>query len=178
VGAIVRVKPGERIALDGEIVAGRSSINQAPITGESLPVEKIEGDSVFAGTINESGSIACPCALVISTPVTIVSGLAAAAHHGILVKGGTPSRSDHPVSVALASAADLLDVPRLPVDDFEAIPGRGGVQGVMDGMPYSLGNHRLVEELGRCSPELEARLPRGDRRTAPARRAHRDADRI
>lgn len=165
VGARVRIKPGERIALDGKISSGRSSINQAPITGESLPVEKTEGDPVFAGTINESGSfeytvtaaahdstlariihaveaaqgaraptqrfvdqfariytpvvfaiavavavlppllgggdwlswiykalvllvIACPCALVISTPVTIVSGLAAAARQGILVKGG------------------------------------------------------------------------------------------
>jgi Zn2+/Cd2+-exporting ATPase len=165
VDARVRIKPGERIALDGKIVSGRSAINQAPITGESLPVEKAEGDQVFAGTINESGSfeytvtaaandstlariihaveeaqgaraptqrfvdqfarvytpavfaialavavlpplliggdwftwiykalvllvIACPCALVISTPVTIVSGLAAAARQGILVKGG------------------------------------------------------------------------------------------
>ncbi|MBS1208171.1 MAG: heavy metal translocating P-type ATPase [Proteobacteria bacterium] len=163
--ARVRVKPGERVALDGKILSGRSTINQAPITGESLPVEKTEGDPVFAGTINEAGSfeyqvtalagdstlariihaieaaqgaraptqrfvdqfarvytpivfaiavavailpplfmggdwfawlykalvllvIACPCALVISTPVTIVSGLAAAARHGILVKGG------------------------------------------------------------------------------------------
>lgn len=165
VGSIVRVKPGERVGLDGEIVSGRSTVNQAPITGESLPVDKVEGDAVYAGTINESGSfdyrvtaaadqstlariihaveeaqgakaptqrfvdqfarvytpivfvialamavlppllmdgawhdwiykalvmlvIACPCALVISTPVTIVSGLAAAARHGILVKGG------------------------------------------------------------------------------------------
>jgi len=164
-GAVVRVRPGERIALDGQITAGRSAINQAPITGESLPVEKAEGDQVFAGTINETGSfeykvtagasdstlariihavesaqgtraptqrfvdqfarvytpavfavavlvavvpplafggawfdwiykalvllvIACPCALVISTPVTIVSGLAAAARRGILIKGG------------------------------------------------------------------------------------------
>ena len=164
-GDIVRVKPGERIGLDGKIVAGSSSVNQAPITGESLPVDKAEGDPVFAGTINQSGSfdyrvtaaasnttlariihaveeaqgskaptqrfvdqfsriytpivfavalavaivppvlfggvwhdwvykalvmlvIACPCALVISTPVTIVSGLAAAARQGILIKGG------------------------------------------------------------------------------------------
>lgn len=56
VGRKVRVKPGERIGLDGEIVSGRSSVNQAPITGESLPVDKTEGDTVFAGTINESGS--------------------------------------------------------------------------------------------------------------------------
>ena len=165
VDARIRIKPGERIALDGKIISGRSAINQAPITGESLPIEKAEGDQVFAGTINESGSfeyavtataddstlariihaveeaqgaraptqrfvdqfarvytpvvfaialavavlppllmggdwftwiykalvllvIACPCALVISTPVTIVSGLAAAARQGILVTGG------------------------------------------------------------------------------------------
>ena len=54
--ARVRVKPGERIALDGRIVSGTSSINQAPITGESLPVEKGAGDAVFAGTVNTSGS--------------------------------------------------------------------------------------------------------------------------
>jgi Cd2+/Zn2+-exporting ATPase len=165
VDARVRVQPGERIALDGTIVSGYSSVNQAPITGESLPVDKAEGDLVFAGTVNASGSfeyrvtatadgstlariihaveeaqgaraptqrfvdqfariytpvvfalalavailpplllggdwfdwvykalvllvIACPCALVISTPVTIVSGLAAAARQGILIKGG------------------------------------------------------------------------------------------
>jgi len=165
IGSRVRVKPGERLALDGEVLDGRSTVNQAPITGESLPVEKAPGDSVFAGTINESGSfefrvtaaasnstlariihaveaaqgsraptqrfvdqfarwytpavfavalaaaivpplvlegagldwvykalvllvIACPCALVISTPVSIVSGLAAAARRGILIKGG------------------------------------------------------------------------------------------
>jgi Cd2+/Zn2+-exporting ATPase len=165
VGAIARVAPGERIALDGEVTAGQSSVNQAPITGESMPVAKAVGDKVFAGTVNETGSfefrvtaghanstlarivravedaqgsraptqrfvdqfarvytpivfavalavalappllfggewmawiykalvllvIACPCALVISTPVTVVSGLAAAARAGILIKGG------------------------------------------------------------------------------------------
>jgi Cd2+/Zn2+-exporting ATPase len=164
-GALVRVQPGERIALDGEIVEGRSTVNEAAITGESLPVDKAVGDAIFAGTVNETGSfhyrvravaaettlariihaveeaqgkkaptqrfvdrfariytpivfalavmvavvpplafdgawrdwiyralvllvIACPCALVISTPVAIVSGLAAAARRGILIKGG------------------------------------------------------------------------------------------
>lgn len=162
---IILVKPGERIPLDGRIVKGESSINQAPVTGESMPVEKKPGDTVFSGTINEYGSfefivtaistdtllskiirtveeaqskkapterfvdlfskyytptmvliaiiiaifpplilkvafypwiykalvmlvIACPCALVISTPVTVVSGLALAARHGVLIKGG------------------------------------------------------------------------------------------
>ena len=165
VGQRVRVKPGERIPLDGKLTAGQSSVNQAPITGESIPVEKKMGDAVFAGSVNERGTfefevtanqgnttlariirsvqqaqgeraptqrfvdqfarfytpavvvlavltaampplvfgaafvpwlykalvllvIACPCALVISTPVTVVSGLAAAARLGILVKGG------------------------------------------------------------------------------------------
>jgi Zn2+/Cd2+-exporting ATPase len=165
IGALARVAPGERIALDGEVTSGQSSVNQAPITGESMPVPKTVGDKVFAGTINETGSfeyrvtaghsnstlsriiravedaqgsraptqrfvdrfssiytpivfaialavalvpplvlgaewmpwiykalvllvIACPCALVISTPVTVVSGLAAAARAGILIKGG------------------------------------------------------------------------------------------
>ncbi len=281
VGSVVRVKPGERIGLDGEIVSGRSSVNQAPITGESLPVDKAEGDTVFAGTINESGSltyrvtaaasnttlariihaveeaqgakaptqrfvdqfsrvytpavfaialllailpplvlgaswhdwiykalvllvIACPCALVISTPVTIVSGLAAAARHGILIKGGVyleegrklawlaldktgtlthgkpeqtdfesrgaldavhcrslaaslADRSDHPVSQAIARAANVGAGAHATVADFEALPGRG-VRGVIEGKAYTLGNHRLLHELDLCSPELEARL--------------------
>src|SRR5690606_26607902 len=172
VGSRVRVRPGERIALDGEVLEGRSTVNQAPITGESLPVEKAPGDVVFAGTINESGSfelgvtapadqstlariihaveaaqasraptqrfvdrfarwyapaifalavavavlpplfmaggwldwiyralvllvVACPCALFISTPVSIVSGLAAAARQGILIKGGAYLEEGH-----------------------------------------------------------------------------------
>ncbi len=165
VGAIVRVRPGERFALDGRVRVGQSAVDQSPVTGESIPVEKGPGDEVFAGTINQSGAlefevtspardtvlariihaveeaegsraptqrfvdrfaaiytpgvfvlalglvltgplmfewtwmvslykalvilvIACPCALVISTPVTVVSGLAAATRRGILIKGG------------------------------------------------------------------------------------------
>ena len=281
IGQFVRVKPGERIALDGVVMAGRSTINQAPITGESLPVEKSIGDSVFAGTINESGSfeyrvtaeathstlariihaveeaqgaraptqrfvdqfarlytpvvfafalavalvpplllgegwhdwvyralvllvIACPCALVISTPVTIVSGLAAAARHGILIKGGVyleeghklawlafdktgtitygkpaltdtvlldqpveldavrvatslAARSDHPVSHAIATAGQQNGTILLDVADFAAIPGRG-VRGTVGGVHYQLGNHRLIHELGVCTPPLEVQL--------------------
>lgn len=185
VGQTVRVKPGERIPLDGEVTAGRSSVNQAPITGESIPVEKVEGDPIFAGTVNERGSlefrvtankghttldriiravqeaqseraptqrfvdrfahyytpgvvlfallvatvpplffgaafgpwfykalvmlvIACPCALVISTPVTVVSGLAAAARRGILVKGGVYLEEGHRLkAVALDKTGTL-----------------------------------------------------------------------
>jgi Cd2+/Zn2+-exporting ATPase len=165
VGDTIAVKSGSRVPLDGEVISGNSAINQAPITGESLPVEKKLGDTVFAGTINGEGAldvrvtklstdttlariihlvenaqsqkapaqrfvdlfakyytpavfavalavwlippllfsgawlvwtyralvllvIACPCALVISTPVSIVSGLTALARRGVLIKGG------------------------------------------------------------------------------------------
>jgi len=159
------VPGGERIALDGRVVAGASAVNQAPITGESVPVEKQQGAEVYAGSINGDGTltveatraaddttlariirmveeaharrapseqwverfarvytpavmglallvflvppvvfggawedwfyralvllvIACPCALVISTPVSIVASLAASARAGVLIKGG------------------------------------------------------------------------------------------
>ncbi len=163
-GVTVLVRPGEKVPLDGVVTKGETSINQASITGESIPAEKCEGDDVFAGTINEEGAfefkctkvasdstlarimqlveeaqsrratseqwvekfaryytpammllafaiavlpplfggswsewfyqalvmlvIACPCALVISTPVSIVAGVAAAARAGVLIKGG------------------------------------------------------------------------------------------
>ncbi|PYC46152.1 heavy metal translocating P-type ATPase [Pseudomonas soli] len=281
IGARVRVRPGERIGLDGEVVSGQSSVDQAPITGESLPVEKSVGDKLFAGTINQAGAmeyrvtaaagqstlariikaveeaqgaraptqrfvdqfsriytpvvfavalavalipplfmagawfdwiyralvllvVACPCALVISTPVTIVSGLAAAARKGILIKGGVyleggrkldflaldktgtithgkpvqtdskvldplfegraqalaaslAARSDHPVSGAIALFAKDQDLVLSEVTEFAALAGRG-VRGDIEGQTYHLGNHRLVEELGLCSPELEAQL--------------------
>ncbi|CAH0266070.1 putative cadmium-transporting ATPase [Pseudomonas sp. Bi70] len=280
IGSVVRVRPGERIGLDGQVTEGNSTVDQSPITGESLPVEKTLGDTLFAGTINQGGAleyqvsaaasnsalsriikaveeaqgaraptqrfvdrfariytplvfllslavavvpplllggawfewvyralvllvVACPCALVISTPVSIVSGLAAAARKGILVKGGVylengrhithlaldktgtlthgkpvqtdylaladdtegyrqlaaslAARSDHPVSLAVASAAQQQGVELLDVQGFEALAGRG-VCGAIAGQRYQLGNHRLLEELGLCTAEIEKRL--------------------
>ena len=283
-GRIVRVRPGERIPLDGIVIGGASSVNQAPITGESIPLEKLPGDTVFAGTVNERGVIefrvtaikgdttlahivrsvqeaqgqraptqrfvdqfaryytptvvavavliatvppmffgsvfldwfykalvmlviACPCALVISTPVTVVSGLAAAARRGILVKGGlhlengrliravaldktgtithglptltdvipltdrprdellrlaasVDAHSEHPVAAAIVSASQKSDTrPLLDVEGFEALAGRGA-KAVINGRLYHVGNHRLVEELGICTPHVESVLKR------------------
>ena len=55
--AIVRIRPGERVPLDGVVTEGTSAINQAPVTGESIPVDKTVGDPVFAGTINQTGEL-------------------------------------------------------------------------------------------------------------------------
>nr|WP_232539991.1 heavy metal translocating P-type ATPase [Azohydromonas aeria] len=277
VGDTVRIRPGGRVPLDGSVTRGISAVNQAPVTGESIPVDKQPGDAVFAGTVNGTGEIevrvtapasdstltriihaveqaqaaraptqrfvdrfaqfytpaifalaaatavllpllagatwtqglykalvllviGCPCALVISTPVTVVSALAAAARRGVLIKGGThlelarslkvvaldktgtltqgrpklvhweslhgerdanallaaslAARSDHPVSQAIAQGLALRGD---GITGFRALAGRG-VEGVVDGRRYVLGNHRLAEERGQCSPSLEQRL--------------------
>ena len=187
VGKHIIIRPGDKVPLDGRVAAGESEVNQAPITGESIPVLKAEGDQVFAGTINGEGAldivttkaandttlaqiirmvgsaqsrrapseqwvekfariytpvvmalavaiflapplllagawdvwfyralvllvIACPCALVISTPVTIVAALAGAAKQGVLVKGGihleTPA---HLKAVAMDKTGTLTE---------------------------------------------------------------------
>ena len=280
IGAIVRIKPGARVPLDGVIIAGLTSVDQSPVTGESIPVDKTVGDPVFAGTINTTGMveaqvsaaangtllariihaveqaqgsraptqqfvdrfasiytpavfalalavclltpwlmdwswmqaiykalvlmvIACPCALVISTPVTVVSGLAAAARRGILIKGGIhlegarkikvvaldktgtitqgkpklvatevlptdqvesqvlrwasdlAGHSDHPVSMAITQGLGIQGNGLL--ESFAALPGRG-IEAKAGGHSLILGNHRLIEDRGLCSPQIEARL--------------------
>ncbi|MEI9898129.1 MAG: heavy metal translocating P-type ATPase [Chthoniobacter sp.] len=281
VGSTVAVKSGSRIPLDGEVTSGTSAVNQAPITGESMPVEKKSGDGVFAGTINGEGSleirttkghadttiakiihlveeaqsqkapsqrfvdvfaryytpsvmiaallvmvappllflgawltwfyrglvllvIACPCALVISTPVSVVSGLTAMARRGVLIKGGAvleavgklralavdktgtitegkprvtkvialngkletdilriaaaiDTHSEHPLAQAVVAYANEKKVEFPRSGNYQAKNGRGA-EGVIDGHPYFVGNHRFTHELAVCSPEIEQQL--------------------
>ena len=283
VGSRIRVRTGARVPLDACVESGHAALDQAPITGESLPVDKQIGDLLYAGSIVTDGVveatvtaaagnstlariaaaiqeaqsqraptqrfvdqfahyytpavvvlaalvavlgpllfagtwadwlyqalvilvIACPCALVVSTPVTVVSGLAAAARHGILIKGGAyleggrllkavaldktgtltqgkpvltdaepftempierallmaaslDEHSTHPVAQALVKGwrERQPEVSLLPVENFAVLNGRG-VKGMIDSQEWLIGNHRLVEELGVCSPVLEAQL--------------------
>ncbi len=196
-GETVRVRPGERIAFDGRVVEGGSDVDQAPITGESMPVTKQVGDELFAGSLNGSGSIdyevthpagatmldrivatvqqaqsqraptqrfvdvfakyytpgvvalavlvaivpplfvgdwggwlykglvllvvACPCALVISTPVTIVSGLARAARLGMIVKGGVYLEGGARITDVAFDKTGTLTIGQPAVTDIEPI---------------------------------------------------------
>ena len=201
IGSRVIVRPGEKFPLDGQVVAGETTVNQAPITGESALISKAPGDEVFAGTVNEDGAvtievtkpigdtvlagvirlveqaqsqrsrseqfverfaryytpavvagaalmcvlppllfsaewsvwiyrslvllvIACPCALVISTPVSIVSALAAAARQGVLIKGGEFLEAVGRVSAVAMDKTGTLTEGKPVVQ--KVIPANGG----------------------------------------------------
>jgi Cd2+/Zn2+-exporting ATPase len=200
VGETVLVQPGAKVPLDGRVTAGESAVNQAPVTGESLPVDKGTGDEVFAGTINGRGAldvevthlrrdstiariidlvdraqaqrapsqafierfarvytpvvlvlallvvllppllaggdwatwfyrslvllvISCPCALVISTPVSIVSALAAAARKGVLIKGGARLEALARVRCVAFDKTGTLTRGRLHVTGVQPVAG-------------------------------------------------------
>ena len=200
VGDTVVVRPGDRIPMDGRVAFGISTVNQAPITGESMPVDKSVGDEVFAGTINERGYleievtrpyeentisriihlveeaqaqkapsqrfvdkfasyytpavillsgaialvpwlvlgqpfqpwfyralvllvIACPCALVISTPVSIVSGIARAAREGVLIKGGAHLEEAGQIKVVALDKTGTLTMGRPRVVEVLSLNG-------------------------------------------------------
>ncbi|MBZ5640687.1 MAG: cadmium-translocating P-type ATPase, partial [Acidobacteriia bacterium] len=201
VASRIVLHPGERIPLDGRVLDGETSVDEAPITGESLPVDKRPGDEVFAGTINGDGVltvevdrpardtvlariirmvgeaqdrrapverwvdafaraytpavmvlaaatlvapplllgqpwgpwvyrslvllvIACPCALVISTPVSIVAALAAAARHGVLVKGGAFIEAPARIRAVALDKTGTVTEGRQRVVGVEALEGR------------------------------------------------------
>lgn len=200
IGDTVIVKPGEKISVDGAILAGGTTVDQSPITGESVPVDKLPGDEVYAGTVNKQGAVeirvtktaddttlakiihlveeaqsqkaptqafvdrfasyytpavlilvagmalippllfsqpwapwiyralalvivACPCALVISTPVAIISAIGNAAKHGVLIKGGAYLEQAGSLRVMAFDKTGTLTRGRLEVTDVLPSPG-------------------------------------------------------
>jgi Cd2+/Zn2+-exporting ATPase len=203
VGDRIRIRPGGKIPADGRVVGGASSVNQATVTGESLPVPKRRGDPVLAGTLNTEGAlevevtadaahsalarivqlvkeaearrapieefvkrfarvytpvitglavivmvappalglgsgldwfvrgltllvIACPCALVIATPVTVVSAITSGARHGVLIKGGTHLETLGQVRTLAIDKTGTLTLGRLVVTEFRVTPAEAG----------------------------------------------------
>lgn len=207
VGDLIEIRPGERVPMDGQVEKGSSALNQAPITGESTPVEVVQGSPIYAGSINGQGAllvrvtklardntisrivqmvqeaqghrapsqrfvdtfakyytpavialaiaiatlaplllhasfavwfyralvllvISCPCALVISTPVAIVSAISNAARHGVLVKGGVHLEDIARVrAVAFDKTGTLTEgrpavIDVLPLEDTDSAPPR------------------------------------------------------
>jgi len=201
VGDTVIIRPGSKIPVDGEVMEGDSSVNEAPITGESIPVDKLEGDEVYAGTINEQGYLeieakkrssestisniiemvenaerkktehekfidkfssyytpivvgaafflivlppllfgqswlvwfvrgltmlvlACPCAFVISTPVSIVSGITSGAKNGVLIESGTSLEAMSEVDVVAFDKTGTLTKGDLMVTDVIPLNGK------------------------------------------------------
>ena len=199
-GDHVAMRPGERLPADGIVEDGASAVDESPITGESLPVEKVRGDPVYAGTINREGYlrvlverraaestlarivrlveeaeglktrserfverfarwytpaitlaailvigvptlafggefgpwfvrgltllvIACPCALVISTPVAVVSGVTAAARHGVLIKGGAYLEAMGEVRAVALDKTGTLTLGRPEVVEVQVVGG-------------------------------------------------------
>ncbi|QKY18528.1 heavy metal translocating P-type ATPase [Halorubrum sp. CBA1229] len=204
VGDTVVVRPGEKIPMDGNVIDGESAVNQAPITGESVPVDKTPGDEVYAGTINEQGYLevevtseagdntlsrivqmvedaqsnktereqfverfssyytpvvvgfaivvavippllfsaswptfivygltllvlACPCAFVISTPVSVVSGITSAAKNGVLIKGGNHLEAMGAVEAIAMDKTGTITKGELTVTDI--VPLNGNSEG-------------------------------------------------
>ncbi|MCS7386768.1 MAG: cation-translocating P-type ATPase [archaeon GB-1867-005] len=215
IGEIVLVKPGEKIPLDGIVIEGSSNVDESPLTGESIPVEKTIGDRVYAGTINIDGVlkikvekeakdtlfsrvieligqarkeksqverfienfsqyytptiilsallvasvpsiilggtwrywlyrsltllvISCPCALAISTPVAIVSGLTSAARSGVLIKGGKYLEHMTKVNVIAFDKTGTLTKGELKISKI--IPLNGDERKVLQ-IAYSINQH-------------------------------------
>ena len=245
------VRPGERLALDGVVTAGASSVDQAPITGESVPVDKLPGDDVFAGTLNGQGAltvrvtrpaadstlsrvaalveaaqasrapaerfidrfariytplvfaaalalatvplafggdvdtwtyrglalliVACPCSLVISVPVAVVSAVGGAARRGILIKGGQALEDLAGVrAVAIDKTGTLtLGLPQLT--SLVATDGTGADEALrLVAAVERNSEHPLAAALRRAARERGVERPAGRRLPGPARaRSHR-----
>ncbi|EMA54831.1 heavy metal translocating P-type ATPase [Halococcus salifodinae DSM 8989] len=233
VGETVIVRPGDKIPLDGSVVEGESAVDESPITGESVPVDKSLGEEVYAGSINEEGYlevevtstagdstlsqiiemvqgaqekkteqeqfvdrfsgyytpavvvlailtaavpplalglpwetwfirgltllvIACPCAFVISTPVSVVSGITSAAKNGVLIKGGNHLETMGEVDVVAMDKTGTLTKGELTVTDIVPL----GEHSETDVLRYGAGLEQRSEH-----PIAEAILTRTDEAT-------------
>lgn len=245
VGDVLLVRPGEKVPIDGVIVDGASSINEAAITGESMPVEKSAGDAVYGGTLNQQGAIrirvtklvadttiakiihlveeaqnkrapaqafvdrfakvytpavmilavlvalvpplwldgawerwiyealallvaACPCALVVSTPVAVVTAIGTAARHGVLIKGGVfleqagtlRAVAFDKTGTLTKGEPEVTDVTGISLTDRELLQIAAGLE--------KLSEHPLARAIVKRAEELGLRAEAAERLTAVA----------
>ena len=240
VGTTVRIRPGDKIPLDGTVLSGTTSVDQSPITGESAPVEKGPGDDLFAGTVNLDGTvearvtkpatdstlariihmveeaqarrspseqwverfariytpammflalavatlppaftgggyalwfyralvllvIACPCALVISTPVSVVAGLAAAARAGVLIKGGSYLEAPGKVKAVAFDKTGTLTHGRPRVQRIISLNGHSEREVLARAAALEVdSNHPLAQAVLAAAEEQQVNYPRAD----------------
>jgi Zn2+/Cd2+-exporting ATPase len=228
IGDVVITKSGERIAVDGVVISGQASVNQAPITGESIPVAKAKGNEVYAGTLNELGAIeiratkvgesttlarivdlveeaggnrapvvrtadryakyftplilvisavvyiitrnltsalavlivACPCALVMATPIAIIAGVANGARRGILIKGGARLEAAGRVTAVAMDKTGTITMgePRVVrITAFDGITDREVL--TMAAVAERLSEHPLGKAILKKAAEMNLNIP-------------------
>lgn len=234
-GDVIIVRPGERVAMDGIVRQGASAVNQAPITGESIPVDKAEGDRVFAGSINGNGSlevivdhlvadntlsrimhlveeaqsqrapsqqlvdrfaayytpvvimlavamatippllgydfaswfkkalimlvVSCPCALVISTPVSIVSAIGNASRNGVLIKGGAYLEAMGKVRTIAFDKTGTLTSGQVRLSEMMPLAGDAEALLTVAAALESRSEHPLAQAIVRAAQERQMELP-------------------